>query len=114
MVTSSKESIISKVQELVDLFSKEVMKLDKFSVEIKDNVDIPMGATRTLIEDIRAFNKKHVGDMMVKKELMARYLKILRTLLQVFMIVYQGLFFDHNFDISRTNLIYGFIYRIRF
>lgn len=52
MVTSSKESITLKVHELIDLFSKEVTQLDKLCVRIKDNVDVLIGVTRTLMEDI--------------------------------------------------------------
>lgn len=52
MVTSSKESITLKVHELIDLFSKEVTQLDKLCVRIKDNVDVLIGVTQTLMEDI--------------------------------------------------------------
>lgn len=68
MVTSSKESVITKVLGLVDLFSKEVTKLYKFYGPLKDIVGVLFGSTRTLIEYIRAFNKEYVGEMKLKME----------------------------------------------
>lgn len=68
MVTSSKESITLKVHELIDLFSKEVTQLDKLCVRIKDNVDVLIGVTRTLMEDIWASNKEYVRELKLKKE----------------------------------------------
>lgn len=68
MVTDSKESIELKIKDLVDLVSKDIMKLDKFCIEIQQNVDVLLGATRTLIEDIHAFNKYYVEEWKLKKE----------------------------------------------
>ncbi|CAI9281327.1 unnamed protein product [Lactuca saligna] len=69
MVTDSKESIELKIKDFVDLVSKDIMKLDKFGIGIQQNVDVLLGATRTLIEDIRAFNKHYVEEWKLMKEL---------------------------------------------
>lgn len=43
-MNNSKASIYLKINYLVDVVSKEIKKLDKFCVGIKDNVDVLIGA----------------------------------------------------------------------
>lgn len=50
------------------MVSKEIKKLDKFCVGIKDNVDVLIGAKWTLVDDICAFNKYYAADLKLKKE----------------------------------------------
>lgn len=57
MVTSSIESIELKVTYFVDVVLKEITKPDILYVGIQKNVDVLLGSTRTLIEDIYAFHK---------------------------------------------------------
>lgn len=56
MVTSSKYSIILQVQELTGLFTKQVKKFDIFCDGVKKNINVLLGATQTLVKDVRAFN----------------------------------------------------------
>lgn len=67
-MNSSKEPIASKLKEFSDLFSKEVLKLDKFCEGIKDKFDVLLGAACKMIEDIRSFNKGYTKELKLKKE----------------------------------------------
>ncbi|CAI9281094.1 unnamed protein product [Lactuca saligna] len=62
------DSIVKKIQDFVDLVTKEVKKLDKFCLGIKHNVDVILTASRTLIEVIRAFHKDYEEELKLKKE----------------------------------------------
>lgn len=50
------------------MVTKEVKRLDKFCLGIQHNVDVILAASRTLIEDIRAFHKDYEEEMKLKKE----------------------------------------------
>lgn len=65
---TSHESIEEKINDFFYMFNKEVMKIDRFCARIKDNVDVLMGETCTLIDDIRAFNKEYYGELKLEKE----------------------------------------------
>lgn len=67
LLNSSKESIESKLKDLWDLFSKQVMNLDNFCESIKDKVDF-FTSTRTLVEYVSAFNKDYVVNLKLKRE----------------------------------------------
>lgn len=62
MVTSSKESIILKVQDLIDLFKKEFKKLTIFCDGVKKYVDVLMGGTWTLVEEFVHSTKNMLMD----------------------------------------------------
>lgn len=47
-MNSSKESIELKLKDFANLFSKEVTKLDKFCIGIKDKVDVSYGCNSNL------------------------------------------------------------------
>ncbi|CAI9270750.1 unnamed protein product [Lactuca saligna] len=68
MLTSSKESILLKIKDLVNMVTEEITKLDKFCLRLQQNVDVLLGATRTLIKDICAFNKGYAVELKLKKE----------------------------------------------
>lgn len=57
-----------KLNELHNMLSQEITKLDKFCEKVKDNVEILIGFTRTVIEDIRTFNKDYSKGLTEKKE----------------------------------------------
>ncbi|CAI9282172.1 unnamed protein product [Lactuca saligna] len=67
-MNTSKESIESKIKEFNNLFSKEVKKLDMFYKGTKDKVEVLLGATQTIIEDVYSFNKDYAGVLREKKE----------------------------------------------
>lgn len=64
----SKESIESKLKEFNDLFSNKVKKLDKFYEGFKYKVDVLIGATQTMIEDVCASDKDYVRALKEKKD----------------------------------------------
>lgn len=57
-----------KIKDLVNMVTKEITKLDKFCLRLQQNVDVLLGATRTLIKDICAFNKGYAVELKLKKE----------------------------------------------
>lgn len=72
------------------------MKLEKFCEGIQDKVDVFMGVTRTMIEDIQAFNKDYVDGLKRRRILMAKCLQKLRIRFPVFKSDYQNLIFHHQ------------------
>lgn len=68
MVNSSKTSIKSKLKEFIDLFSKKVKQLDMFCDKIMHMVNVLIGATTKLIEEINFFSKGYTGEMKLKNK----------------------------------------------
>lgn len=63
-----KASVDLKIKEFSDFFANEVRKLDNFYVLMNKKVDLLMGATTRLVEDITAFNNDYSGDLKSKFE----------------------------------------------
>lgn len=56
------------ITELVDLVTKEFSNLDKFCDGIRKNVEVLLGARRTLIGDVRDLNMEYAEDLKLKNE----------------------------------------------
>lgn len=63
LFTESKATIELNIKEFSELFSKEVQMLDNFCLSVTKKVDVLMGATTRLVEDLTTFNKDYSGDL---------------------------------------------------
>ncbi|CAI9281082.1 unnamed protein product [Lactuca saligna] len=68
MVTDSKAFIELKIMEFSELIYKEVHNLDNLFVSFTKKVDVLMGVTTHLVEDVTAFSKEYFGDFKLKSD----------------------------------------------
>lgn len=65
---TSKVYIELKVKDIHDMFLKEVKNIGGFCTNLQMNVHVVLGVTRTLIQDICAFNKECEDNLGKKNE----------------------------------------------
>lgn len=84
---------------MADLVTKEVTNLDKFFHRTQQNVDVLLGGTWTLIDEIRSFNKDYAEALKLKKESDQKVFKGIKNSLMSF--------HDHlsKFDVQSTTSI---------